>query len=386
MTSGEVRGRRNDMSEERKAGRKSEWRVVKWGVIGLLGLVVALFFARGMIVASDSSDMAACNYNLKQIGLALHEYASHHDERFPQGETAAQVFSELIEAGYLGDGAMGPYPVYVCPGARQEAKEWERAGKLTEDTCSYEWVAGLTADSDPTSIVAFDKSPDNHWTRLLGITLSGRKGRNVLFVDGQVEWVGEEGFQERMEWQREMIKRMEQGGEYVGFEEGRNRETCKNHLKDIALALHAYASEHDGEFPFGETAVEVFGELIKEEFLDQKSRDLSEIPVYICPSAWVDVERWRRNRWLAAQVCSYEWMPGLNTESPREFALVFDKAANHRGEGRNVLHVDGHVSWNTEEGFQERMAWQREMMRRMKEGGEFVEWRDWEEGERGSGT
>ncbi len=213
------------MALESDGKRKSKRRVVKWAILGFFGLVVALFFARGLIVASDSSDRATCKNNLKQIVLALLMYVGDHEGEFPPGETAAQVFTELIEAGYLKDGPMGKYhryPVYVCPGAKQEVKEWKRTGKLTEETCSYEWVGGLKPDSDLRFMVCFDKSPDNHWTRLLGITLSGGKGRNVLFVDGHVSWIGEESFQERMEWQMEMLRRMEEGGDYVDWYDWRD--------------------------------------------------------------------------------------------------------------------------------------------------------------------
>jgi prepilin-type processing-associated H-X9-DG protein len=167
------------------------------------------------------------------------------------------------------------------------------------------------------------------------------------------------------------------------FEESAGRATCKKHLKETARALRAYASEHDGEFPQGGTAVEMFGELIEEGLLGEKSWDPSEIPVYVCPSARGDVARWRRNRKLAAHMCSYEWVSGLSEESPPEFALVFDKAGNHDGEGRNVLFVDGHVEWTGEEHFQGRMEWQGEMRRRMKEGGEYVDWHEWRDEKNG---
>jgi len=212
------------MAAENQPKSKSKWRVVKRGILAFIGLVVALFFARGMICARECSRRPTCKNHLKQFGLAMHQYASEHDDKFPQGETAVELFSELIEAGYLKDGPMGPYdtcPVYVCPGAKHEVKAWKRTRNLTEETCSYEFVGGLKADSNPDFMVAFDKSADYHWTRVLRITLSGEKGRNVLFVDGHATWMREEAFQRRMSWQREMTNRLEQGGELIPFKEWR---------------------------------------------------------------------------------------------------------------------------------------------------------------------
>jgi len=370
------------MAREGDGKRKSKRRVVKWAIFLVIALLIVVLLGRALRIAMESADRSSCRNNLKQIGLALHLYATDHDESFPTGETAAEVFGKLIEGGYLKEATgstYDKYPVYVCPSARADLKAWKRTRKLTDETCSYDFVAGLSAKSPSDFLVMFDRSAEHHWPRVAGIPLlAGGKGRFVLFVDGHVSWSTEEGFQERMAWQREMGKTIEEGGEYLGFEEGRNRVRCKNHLEDIARALHTYASKHDGEFPPGETAAEMFGELIEEGLLSDKSSYPLQIPVYVCPSAMGGVWRWVRNGRVPTYMCGYEWVSGLNTESPPDFALVFDKAANH-GKGRNVLHADGLVSWSTEEGFQERMEWQREMRRRMEERGEYVPFGDWRE-------
>jgi len=169
-------------------------------------------------------------------------------------------------------------------------------------------------------------------------------------------------------------------GAWNSTRECNRRPTCKNNLKQIGLALHMYATDHDESFPTGERAAEVLGELMEGGYLkDGPTSEYEAYPVYVCPSARDNVKAWRRSGKLTEETCSYEWVAGLRAASRPDFALAFDKAGNHHGEGRNVLYVDGHVGWNTEEGFQERLAWQREMMERMVGGGEFVRFEDWKD-------
>ena len=71
---------------------------------------------------------------------------------------------------------------------------------MSEETCSYGWVPGLGTDSPPDHIVAYDKSVEHH-----------KDGRNVLCVDGHVEWMKEEEFQKRLAEQRDKMREMRAG-------------------------------------------------------------------------------------------------------------------------------------------------------------------------------
>ncbi len=90
-------------------------------------------------------------------------------------------------------------PIYTTPTSSSAlprppiSKHGKRTGKLTEETCSYEWVSGLNADSPPHFILAFDKTSDHH-------TMGG-PGRNAVFVDAHVEWILESEFQQRIQKQ-----------------------------------------------------------------------------------------------------------------------------------------------------------------------------------------
>jgi prepilin-type processing-associated H-X9-DG protein len=90
--------------------------------------------------------------------------------------------------------------VFVCPSAERDQKAWERTKKISAATVSYRWVAGLKAVSRPDFIMMYDKSVEHH-----------KDGRNVLCVDGHVEWMKEEEFQKRLAEQRDKMREMRAG-------------------------------------------------------------------------------------------------------------------------------------------------------------------------------
>ncbi len=199
-----------------RPNKKSKWRVVKWVILALVGFLVAFPILKQLSLYRESALRATCNNNLTQIWFAMTIYSIDHGDKFPQGETGAEVIAKLIEEGYLEAGEKGA--LYMCPGAAGGTVTWERTSvELTEEDCSYVFLAGVNADSNDKFMVAFDKSPDNHWTRFLLVTQSGRRGRNVLFADGHVSFILEDEFQQRMSWQRDMMERMEEGREFIPF-------------------------------------------------------------------------------------------------------------------------------------------------------------------------
>jgi hypothetical protein len=164
----------------------------------IMAAVAVPMATKGMSMGRKHAKAAACKNNLKMIGLALHIYATDHEESFPKGKTAAAVISELVEGDYLP--SYEGYGVFMCPAAEADQKAWERTKKISAATVSYRWVAGLKAVSRPDFIMMYDKSVEHH-----------KDGRNVLCVDGHVEWMKEEEFQKRLAEQRDKMREMRAG-------------------------------------------------------------------------------------------------------------------------------------------------------------------------------
>jgi prepilin-type processing-associated H-X9-DG protein len=106
-----------------------------------------------------------------------------------------------------------------------------------------------------------------------------------------------------------------------------------SHLKQIGYALQMYAEEQGGAFPASLW------------FL--APRYVQDPVLFECPEA---------KEHLAAGARHYDYIPGLDPSAHPDLVVAFDEEANHHGDGRNVLCVDGHVEWMKEEAFQERVA------------------------------
>ena len=144
------------------------------------------------------------------------------------------------------------------------------------------------------------------------------------------------------------------------------RAACKTNLKQIGLAVHIYAVDHDGEFPAGETAVEAFGKLVGD---DAPGPYLKSAGTFVCPADEAGMKAWKETEKLSEETCSYGWVPGLREDSPPDYIVAYDKSPEFHGGMRNVLFVDGHVETMTEKQFAEKMAIQMKKMGAEGKGG-----------------
>jgi len=102
-------------------------------------------------------DVINCSANIRLLSLGLHMYAAEHDDTFPK------------DLGALYPGYVKEESVFDCP-----ASKFTGAAAKSD----YEYIQGLSESSRPSEVIMYDRD-GNH----------GKLGRNVVRVNGSVEWV-----------------------------------------------------------------------------------------------------------------------------------------------------------------------------------------------------
>lgn len=133
--------------------------------------------------------------------------------------------------------------------------------------------------------------------------------------------------------------------------ESARRAACCSNLAQIGKAMYAY-EQNTGAFPTSGTPGDGAGSL---SLLHPMY--LSNLALFRCPSSDIPPNAPAP---LTEQWSSYHYdntMPAPAKARPDRM-LVWDKPGNHDG-GRNVLFLDGHVSYMTEAEFQTKLAEQK---------------------------
>lgn len=153
----------------------------------------------------ESTRRSTCMHNIRQIGLALKQYAIDHDGTFPAGGDTSLKCLMLLTNGapsttppqcYLKAG-----PVFLCPcdPAGLKRKPYGFGGLSN----SYSYVTmdsgGMTGlketnTADQPLLMDGGLSPTNAFLPSLagsvsGKPLHGKDGENVYFIGGHVKWV-----------------------------------------------------------------------------------------------------------------------------------------------------------------------------------------------------
>ncbi len=143
--------------------------------------------------AQEAARRAKCMNNIRQIGLAMFQYAGDHDDKFPKS------LGVLLHEGYLTTGK-----VFMCPSDKRTYKfpahldfrntEVADLDKAIEPILSYVMVPGIDHAVDAEVVIVYDKDPH-----------VGGGGRNCFFNDGHVKWYPEEEFQKLMKEQKDLL-------------------------------------------------------------------------------------------------------------------------------------------------------------------------------------
>lgn len=138
-------------------------------VCTLLCLVFLLCLSFPVGYSGEKSRRIFCSSNLKQISLALKQYAEDFAGNYPPSNGAAGL-EVLRKNDYLAD-----YAVFACPSTQTVRGSGDQP--LTEKNVDYIYTGGLNTKSDQNLLLIYDKA-NNH-----------KHFGNVLFVDGTIKGI-----------------------------------------------------------------------------------------------------------------------------------------------------------------------------------------------------
>jgi len=137
--------------------KKAAFTIVEVLVVICVFLAMITFLAPLVKITQARARRINCVNNLRQISLGLHKYALGHNKAFPEK---------------IGD----LYPTYISDKKVFDCRGSKRIG--TKDDPDYSYTEGL-AESAPAWEIIVRDNEGNH----------KNSGKNILRVDGSVEWV-----------------------------------------------------------------------------------------------------------------------------------------------------------------------------------------------------
>jgi len=146
----------------------------RWGcsflVIAPVVCVITIgWWFRAYIIAQNRENCANCMHEIMYAAIL---YANDHGGAFPNDLSTLELSTNLTPA------------VFICPASSDKPSSGATAGAIATDLkraghLSYVYVGGGLNQANGPDVVALYEPLGNH----------GRRGMNVAFADGHIEWL-----------------------------------------------------------------------------------------------------------------------------------------------------------------------------------------------------